>query len=343
MAVRPHIETIAARTAPARIPGVDAPGIRLGGRGARHRPFRRGRRRALRNLDPEGGVGLRQIWRLDPDGPHSFHLAATVGSEGIAGGGAGFKVGEITLVADGDIQRAFFHPIHRLANLRGSRAPARYVETFRFPSGAERVELAIRLRHATGELNVSGLELRALELRPEIRWLTLSLQVAWGLTLAAGCWLFARGVDHPRSAIALVAAAAAGLSLLMMPEGLQDSTVTRLTDLLPRRLLALDAVAVVAHFVIFAAAGLLVRLSRRREAWLPQVALLVGLAGLSEVLQFLAELRSPEMWDWLTNALGALLGWTIGLAWLWWCQDGQFATQRGSSTTVPPQPVKQSL
>ena len=85
------------------------------------------------------------------------------------------------------------------------------------------------------------------------------------------------------------------------------------------------------------------RLSRRREPWLPQLALLIGLAGLSEVLQFLAELRSPALGDWLTNALGALARLGGGQAWLWWRQDGQFATQRRSSTTVPPQPAKQRL
>ena len=59
------------------------------------------------------------------------------------------------------------------------------------------------------------------------------------------------------------------------------------------------------------------------------------------MLQFLAELRSPTLDDWATNALGALLGWLPAMAWLWWRQEGQFATQRCSSITVPPQPAKQ--
>lgn len=339
----PGFATIADGTAPARAPGVPPPAAGWETEGRRDAITVAGGTLRLRNDDPEGGVGVRQVWRLDPQGPRAFRLAATVGSEGIAGDRPGFKVGEITLVVDGDIQRTFFHPMHRLANLRGTHAPARYVETFKFPSGAREAELAIRVRHATGELSVGALELRALELRPEIRWLSLALQVAWCVTLAIGCWLFWRGVDHRRSALALVAAAGVGLMLLMMPEGLQDSTLTRITDLLPHRLLAFDAVAVAGHFLIFAVAGLLVRLSRRGEAWPRQVALLVGLAGLSEVLQFLAELRSPTLDDWFTNALGGLLGWSVGLAWLWWRQDGQFATQRGSSTTVPPQPAKQRL
>jgi VanZ family protein len=339
----PGFATIAAGAAPSRAEGTPAPaaGWEVEGPGTGVTVTSGVLR--LRNDDPQGGVGVRQLWRLDPDGPRAFQLAATVGSTDIAGGRPGFKVGEITLVADGDIQRTFFHPMHRLANLRGSRPPMRYVHIFKFPSGAERVELAIRLRHATGELSVGNLELRALGTRPRFQRITLALQAAWGLTLALGCWLFWRGVDHPRSAVVLLAAVAAGLLLLLMPEGLQDSTLTRLTDLLPRQWLAHEAVAVVGHFLIFATAGFLVRLSRRREAWLPQLALLIGLAGLSELLQFLAELRSPALDDWLTNGVGALLGWAVGQAWLWWRQDGQFATQRGSSTTVPPQPAKQRL
>ena len=62
------------------------------------------------------------------------------------------------------------------------------------------VELAIRLRQATGELTVSDLELRALEERPLFRWISLGLQAAWAVMLAIGCWLFWRGVDHRPSA-----------------------------------------------------------------------------------------------------------------------------------------------
>ena len=113
--------------------------------------------------------------------------------------------------------------------------------------------------------------------------------------------------------------------------------------LLPLQVASSEFVAAAGHFVIFAMAGLLIRLSRRGDRWLPQLALLLGLAGLLELLQYFAELRTPSLDDWATNALGALLGWSLGMAWLWWHQDGQFATQRRSSTTLPPQPAKQRL
>ena len=97
------------------------------------------------------------------------------------------------------------------------------------------------------------------------------------------------------------------------------------------------------HVAIFAAAGLLVRLSRRGDPWLPQLALLLAFAGLSEVLQYLAEMRSPAQDDWAVNATGALAGWLVAMAWLRWRQEGQFATHRRSSTTLPPQAAKQRL
>jgi VanZ family protein len=297
----------------------------------------------LRNDDPEAGVGVRQLWRLAPDGPHAFKLSATVASEGIEGTRNGFRVGEVSVVADADIERSFFHPLHRLAGLRGTREPAVYVEYFKFPSAAKEVELAIRLRHATGELRVSHLQLVGLGERPWFAEMRRALQVAWALMLVAGLWLFGRGIDHRGSAVALALAAGAGAVLLMMPEGMRDSTLVRLADYLPRRLAAVDALAYLGHFVIFAVAGCLLRLSRRGDPWLVQILLLVGLAGLSEVLQFLAELRTPTLDDWATNAAGGVLGWLPAMGWLWWRQEGQFATQRRSSTTVPPQPAKQRL
>lgn len=296
----------------------------------------------LRNDDPEGGVGVRQLWRLRPEDPRTFRLAATVASDEISGMRNGFRVGEVSLVAGKDVDRAFFHPLHRVAGLRGTHGAARYVEHFRFPAAVDRVELAIRLRHATGELRVSELRLTALAERPWFTELRVGLQLAWGALLACGVWLFTRGIDHRASALALGLATVGGMFLLLMPEGMRDSTLLGLADHLPRRLAGVDGLASLGHFAIYLSAGCLVRLSRRGDPWPAQLLLLLGLAGLTEILQFLAELRSPSLDDWAVNALGALLGWVPAAAWLRWRQ-GQFATQRRSSTTVPPHSAKQRL
>lgn len=339
--IDPGFATIADGSAPDRVEGEVVEGWQVEGDRARI-SVAQGTLR-LRNADPEDGIGVRQLWRLEPGGPRTFRLAATVASDDIQGRRNGFRVGEVSLVAGKDVDRAFFHPLHRVAGLRGTQGEARYVEYFRFPAAADRVELAIRLRHATGELRVSDLRLTALVERPWFGELRVALQLAWGALLACGVWLFARGIDHRGSAVALGLAAVGGMVLLLMPEGMRDATLLVLADHLPRRLAGADGLAMLGHFAIYLIAGCLLRLSRRGDPWLAQLLLLLGLAGLTEVLQFLAELRSPALDDWATNALGALLGWLPAAAWLRWRQEGQFATQTRSSTTVPPQSAKQRL
>jgi hypothetical protein len=297
----------------------------------------------LRNADPEAGIGIRQVWRLQPGGPRTFKLSADVGSENIKGSRKGFRVGEITLVADRDIARPYFLNMHRLARRDSTRPMERFVATFHFGHQAEWVELAVRLRHATGELRVANLKIVAMGERPLFRQVRLALALAWAAMMATGLYLFGRGIDHRRSALALGAAGLAGAGLLLMPENLRERVLEGGARVIPYHLVASDFLAAAGHFLIFAAAGLLVRLSRRKDPWLGQLALLVALAGLLELLQYFAELRTPTLDDWVTNALGAILGWSLGMAWLWWRQDGQFATQRRSSTTLPPHPAKQRL
>ena len=197
----------------------------------------------LRNDDPEGGVGVRQIWRLDATEPRAFRLSATVAQRGDRRAmRPGFRVGEVTLVADGDIERTYFHPMHRLAGLRGTQARRRAMSSSSgFPSGCTQVELAIRLRHATGELRVCDLELRGAGASgPGSRGLRLGPAARLGRDCwPPACWLFARGVDHrAQRAWPWRWRPVAGLMLLMMPEGMRDSTLIRLADLSAAQLVA---------------------------------------------------------------------------------------------------------
>lgn len=289
----------------------------------------------LRNGLPGASLALRQAWPLPAGGPHAFRVAATVATSEVAGGRA-----EVAFLADADIRRGQLHAFHQLAVLRGSTAPARYVARFEFPGTAREAALVIRLTHATGELTLRDVEIRALEERALVVAGRAVLQAGWGLALLCGCWLFWRGVDSPRAAVALAAAAGAGLVLLLLPQAGRNAIIDPLTASLPGGLLDGEAVGDLGHLAIFAAAGLLVRLSRRREPAARQLPLLIVLAGVAELLQFLTELREPDWDDWATNVLGALAGWLPAVLWVRF-QEGQFATQRGAATTLPPQAAKQ--
>lgn len=296
----------------------------------------------LRNDEPATGIGLRQILNLTPDGPRAFRFEAVAKSEGIKGQRRGYRVGEISFVADDDMERAWFTPVQRLAALKGDRGPERFVHTFRFPSSAKQVELGIRLRHATGALSVRGIQLTGLIETSAFRLTRLTLTAAWLLAMAAGAWLFWLGVDHRRSAVVLATAGGAGLALLVLPVWVREATVDPLADLLVGSGIGPETLAALGHFTVFVVVGFLVRLARREEGWLAQLTLLVGLAGLSELLQYMAELRTPALDDWLTNALGALAGWVPAMLWLqFMSQRETFAAQGCSSTTCPPQVAKQ--
>ena len=97
----PAFATIADGTAPDRGPG-DAPaGWQV--EGARSGITVENGTLRLRNDDPEAGVGIRQLWQLAEDGPRTFRLTATVASDAIQGRRNGFRVGEVSLVADANM------------------------------------------------------------------------------------------------------------------------------------------------------------------------------------------------------------------------------------------------
>ena len=292
----------------------------------------------LRNDDAGRSVGVRQVWRLDPDGPHAFRLVATVGGAAIAGQGPGAHLGEVTLAADGAPQPGV---LQRLLGLAGTRATARYVAQFTFPAGTERLELAIRLRQVAGELTVGDLKLVALAEQPWFVAARQALRLAWLVALPLGCWLLLRGIDHRPSGVALGLTGAASFVLLMMPATDRDESLGFLARRLPAALAGTEPLADLGHVVIFAALGCFLRLGRRADPWPAQLLLLVALGGLSEIVQHLAVMRSSSLGDWAANAAGGLFGWLLATFWLAWRQEGQFATQRRSSTTVPPQAAKQ--
>ena len=322
----PAFATIADGTAPVRNGHGPPRGWEV--EGDRARISVRDRVLHLRNDDPDRGVGIRQVWRLPDGDTRAFRVSATLASDNIRGTRRGFRVGEVTLTADRDIERRYFLNHHRLAGLRGTRPDGLYRTLFEFPRAAREVELAIRLRHATGELRVSDLRITALRERPAFATLRAALQAAWVVLLSIGCWLFWRGVDHRGSAYLLAFASAGGTALLLMPQGMRDAAVSVLSGLLPQALVIGDRLPSLGHFTVFAVAGALVRLSRRSDRWLGQLMLLIALAGLLELLQYLSELRAPTLDDWLVNAVGALAGWLVAALVLWRRQEGQLATQR---------------
>lgn len=295
----------------------------------------------LHNDDPGSSVGVRQVFRLGPGDPRVFTLGAVASGRAIERGGRGHYIGEVTLVADGDIGRRRFTSLHRLTGMRGDRGQERFTHQFRFPSDASRVELAIRLRNATGTISVAQLRLTGFVEKASFAWVRRVLTAAWAVSLLVGAGLFWRGVTLRRTGLALLAASGAGLVLLLLPHGPREALLQPFGHLVPGMRLGSETTAMMGHVSVFAAVGLLMRLLQRREPWPAQLVLLLALAGMTELLQFMAELRTPSLDDWLANGCGALIGWAAASSLLLLLARGPAPGQAPSSTTLPPQAAKQ--
>ena len=128
-------------------------------------------------------------------------------------------------------------------------------------------------------------------------------------------------------ATALVACGAAGLFLVVMPHELRVILTERVSRDFDEILLP-ETIAKIGHSSSSLLAGL-VRLSRPSDPRPLQLLALVAAAGLGELLQFMADLRQPALFDWLVNAGGAVTGWLLARLWPGPGQ-GQLATQTES-------------
>lgn len=268
----------------------------------------------LTNRDPEGGVGLRQVLRRAPGDAALFELSATVAAEGIAGGRKGWWPGRVTLAVPepGGLARG---ADVELATVRGTRPGETYYRRFEVDADAPEVELALRLRLATGTLVVADLRVGALVEPPWFGTASRVLGVAWALLFAAWLALALRGVAGRGNKAALAALSAGGAALLLLPHGARDRLLDYPGEILLGDLVERESVGQAGHFVLFLALGWLARRLRPRDPVALQL-LVLGLAGgAGELAQLLADGRRPTLADWAINASGAALGVaTVGLA-----------------------------
>jgi hypothetical protein len=267
----------------------------------------------LTNLDPAGRVGLRQVLRRERGDASVFDLAAVVASEGIAGGRPGWRPGRVTLAVDGEDDEVRGRHVE-LANVRGSSPPRVHQRRFTFGARIGAVELALRLRTATGSLVVRDLSITGLVERPGFRAAAWALRAAWAGLFAGWLWLGLRGLRRPGGRLVLGASATGAALLLLLPVDLRHALTEEVSRKLLGGLVSAETAGQVGHVAIFLTLGWLVRWLRPRDPLPLSLAALTFAAGAAELAQFLADARQPSADDWACNALGAALG--VGLAWL---------------------------
>ena len=293
---------------------------------------------------PKAGSGSARSGSWRQDGPRTFRLSATVASDAIAGHAQRLS-GRRDLAGRRRGHRAVLLPPAAPAG-RAARHQARrrsMSTSSGFPSAARQVELAIRLRHATGELRVvepapGGAGRAALVRRGPRRACRSPGPCCW----SPACWLFGRGVDHRAQR------AGAGPGRRWRGRAAADARGhARQHAGAARRLSAAPA-----------GLGRRARLARpfpdlrrrrvppaaqppRRPLARPAPAARRPRRAVGDCCSSWPSCARRPWTTGLTNALAACWAGCRRWLWLWWRQEGQFATQRRSSITVPPQPAKQ--
>lgn len=270
----------------------------------------------LTNRDPDGFVGLRQVIRRERGEAAVFDLSAVVSGEGIAGGRPGWRPGRVTVAPDPGPDAEPVRGDHvELMNVRGTRAPRAYQHRFRFGDRTEAVELAFRLRTATGALVVRDLSVTGMVERPGFRAAATGLRAAWAALFAGWLWLAWTGLARPVDRLLVGALATGAATLLLLPVDLRQA----LTEEVSRRLLGgvvgSGTAAQLGHVGLFLAIGWLARRLRPGDTLPRLLPAMVLLAGVGELAQYLADARHPSLEDWGCNALGATLGLILGRSW----------------------------
>jgi hypothetical protein len=142
----------------------------------------------LTNTDPLGGIGLVQVVERKLGDASVFDLSVVAGAEEVEGGQRYWRGARITMAIphEGELPRG---RNRQLANMQGNRALRAYSKRFTFGSGAPQVELALRLRHATGTLLVRDLKVTACgNGRASARSPLSSAWPGLGSPLPPSCW-----------------------------------------------------------------------------------------------------------------------------------------------------------
>jgi hypothetical protein len=173
--------------------------------------------------------------------------------------------------------------------------------------GAVAAMTVLRLHNAVGRLEVRDLSLVALKLSATFRGLRIAVAAAWAIVLVCGAWRFAGRVQNRRLLVVLSLAAFGGLVLLLAPEYLRTAAILPVA-VLTGGALGTEGISTLGHFAIFTVLALLTRVTAPHGRARLQLLVLLALAGVTELLQFLAVDRSPSVEDWAVNGIGVVAG-----------------------------------
>lgn len=217
----------------------------------------------------------------------------------------------------------------RLFMASGTRPMAPYSRTLHLGREIGSVDIAARLRNASGKFTVMNLQVSQLQELSLFKKIKYALIALWLLVFSAFVWIAFRVLSLPQT-ILLGGALVVGLVGVMLPDGLMTSVNSLVSSLLPTRLIASAGNALaglfgysslgssgeigkMGHFAVFLILGAIAGFNFRKIGVVFGVAVLAAFASLTEALQLLVVGRNTSINDFLIDVTGGVIGMGIGI------------------------------
>lgn len=265
--------------------------------------------------DANTGVNIQQDLPLVNPGT-TLLVSADVKCLNVKMGEKSWNVARI-LLAQNDGEKDRWDLPNTVVALVGTTDWKNYRNAFTISPETQRIKVIAQLSLSTGSLQIKNLQIYPVYVNQEYTWARAIILFAWGTfsLLLAGSCLFMRGKTNLFRALLLTTfiAIIAGISL---PGDLKNQVSDEVKIQIDAESESFKTaipwdLSKVWHFCFFFLFGLVLCLMMTKEPIIQVAAIILMLAGGTEMAQLYIEGRSPLITDFFIDAAGGLLGITL--------------------------------
>ena len=276
--------------------------------------------------DVKGNHFISQTVPIDQSGHYAVSFEAAIGN--VAGATQNYGGAEVIVVYRNQQGSTNSHG-KRLLLATGTRPMATYSRTLHLGGEIGSVDIAARLKNASGKLTVSNFVVSRLQELPLFKKIKYALIAVWVLVFAAFGWIALRVLSRPQATL-LTGTLTVGLVGVLLPDGLMTSLNSLVETLLPAALITATGNALaglfgfsslaggaeigkMGHFAVFLLLGVIAGFNFRKIGLVFSMAVIATFAALTESLQLLVVGRTTSFIDFLIDVSGGAIGLCVGI------------------------------
>lgn len=285
----------------------------------------------LRNANPDRVVGIRQILSLPP-GVRTARLEARFSVHGVVPGSLHWQNARVYLVGRSRAGELLWTLPFPLAQRTGTHEAQPVSGVYHASADAADVVLGAKLAHATGTLRLERLQARPVVQRVGFTIGAIALAVAWVVAAGQAAIATLMGLAGPLRKTALAAAVAAIALGVLLPGAVKQAGLEVLVSPFQSQAPVPPAGSTgggpsvigwlaspgelpgqLAHGLLFFGLAAIVFAGRLPIRSTAVLGLLLLFAAGTEVVQYFALARQPNVVDWLWDAAGIVLAAVVAL------------------------------